>query len=86
MNVLRKFLGEDDSDNWFVVCHNESKVKENMSYFGNQFVTITEKDIEMLKAGMTLSYMVNDEYGFFINFSKGDDVKQKRKEEFRYAF
>lgn len=55
MNVLRKFLGEDDSDNWFVVCHNESKVKEN-------------------------------EYGFFINFSKGDDVKQKLKEEFRYAF
>ena len=43
-------------------------------------------DIEMLKAGMTLSYMVNDEYDFFINFSKGDDVKQKLKEEFRYAF
>ena len=40
----------------------------------------------MLKAGMTLSYMVNDEYGFFINFSKGDDVKQKLKEEFRSAF
>lgn len=30
--------------------------------------------------------MVNDEYGFFINFNKGDDVKQKLKEEFRYAF
>lgn len=53
-----------------------------MSCFGNEFVTITEKDIELLKAGMTLSYMVNDEYGFFINinFSKGDDVKQKLKE------
>lgn len=82
MNVLRKFLGEDDSDNEFVVCHNESEVKENMSCFGNEFVTITKKDIEQLKAGMTLSYMVNDEYGFFINinFSKGDDVKQKLKE------
>lgn len=31
MNALRKFLGEDDSDNRFVVCHNESEVKENMS-------------------------------------------------------
>ena len=86
MNALMKFLGEDDSDNKFVVCHNESEVKENMSCFGNEFVTITEKDMELLKAGMVLSYAVNDEYGFFISFSKGDDVKQKLKEQFRYAF
>lgn len=72
MNVLRKILGEDDSDNGFVVCHNESEVKENMSCFGNEFVTITEKDIELLKAGMALSYMVNDEHGFFISFNKGE--------------
>lgn len=72
MNALIKFLGEDDSDNRFVVCHNESEVKENMSCFGNEFVTITEKDIELLKAGMVLSFPVNDEYGFFISFSKGE--------------
>lgn len=72
MNDLRAFLGEDDSDSDLVVCHNESEVKENMSYFGNEFVTITEKEIELLKAGMTLSYMVHDEYGFFINFKKGE--------------
>lgn len=42
--------------------------------------------MELLKAGMVLSYAVNDEYGFFISFNKGDDVKQKLKEEFRYAF
>lgn len=72
MNNLRAFLDEDDSDSDLVVCHNESEVKENMSYFGNKFVTITEKEIELLKAGMTLSYMVNDEYGFFINFKKGE--------------
>lgn len=72
MNNLRAFLGEDNFDNGFVVCHNESEVKENMSYFGNEFVTITEKDIELLKAGMTLSYTVNDEYGFFISFNKGE--------------
>lgn len=28
MNALMKFLGEDDSDNGFVVCHNESEVKK----------------------------------------------------------
>lgn len=72
MNALRKFLGEDDSNNGFVVCHNESEVKENLSCFGNEFVTITEKDIEQLKAGMALSYMVNDEYGLFISFNKGE--------------
>lgn len=72
MNNLSMFLGKDDSDNEPVVCHNESEVKENMSCFGNEFVTITEKDIELLKAGMTLSYMVNNEYGFFINFKKGE--------------
>nr|DAZ28383.1 MAG TPA: hypothetical protein [Caudoviricetes sp.] len=26
--------------------------------------------MELLKAGMVLSYAVNDEYGFFINFKK----------------
>lgn len=72
MNNLIAFLGEDDSDNKFVVCHNESEVKENMSCFGNEFVIITEKDMELLKAGMVLSYAVNDEYGFFISFSKGE--------------
>lgn len=36
MNALMKFLGEDDSDNRFVVCHNESEVKENMSCFGKR--------------------------------------------------
>lgn len=72
MNALRKFLGEDNSNNGFVVCHNESEVKENLSCFGNEFVTITEKDIEQLKAGMALSYMVNDEYGLFISFNKGE--------------
>lgn len=86
MNNLSVFLGEDNSDSDLVVCHNESEVKENMSCFGNEFVTISEKEIELLKAGMTLSYMVNNEYGFFINFKKGDDVKQKLKEEFRYSF
>lgn len=72
MNNLRAFLDEDDSDSDLVVCHNESEEKENMSCFGNEFVTITEKEIELLKAGMTLSYMVNNEYGFFINFKKGE--------------
>lgn len=72
MNNFKAFLGKDDSDDDFVVCHNESEVKENMSYFGNACVTFTEKDMELLKAGMTLSYMVNDEYGFFINFKKGE--------------
>lgn len=77
MNNLKAFLGKDDSNDGFVVCHNESEVKENMSYFGNEFVTLTEKDIELLKAGMTLSYMVQDEYGFFINFKKGEHSDYK---------
>ena len=28
--------------------------------------------MELLKAGMVLSYAVNDEYGFFIIFKKGE--------------
>ena len=72
-NNLRKLLGEEEHAADFTVCHNEQDVKRHMSMFGNEFVTITEKEIEQLKAGMILSYMINDEYGFFITFKKGKD-------------
>ena len=57
----------------FIICNNVEEAEANESPYGNEDYEISEDDIKALKAGKTLTAMINDEYGVFI--------KMKRKEE-----
>ena len=52
--------------NTFIICNNEDEIESNMSYWGNQWLEISDTDIAALLKGKTLTAMVNDEYGVFI--------------------
>ena len=55
--------------NTFIICNNEDEIESNKSYWGNQWVEISDTDIAALLKGKTLTVMVNDEYGLFIKMS-----------------
>lgn len=55
--------------NTFIICNNEDEIESNKSYWGNQWVEISDTDIAALLKGKTLTTMVNDEYGLFIKMS-----------------
>ena len=55
--------------NTFIICNNENEIESNESYWGNQWVEISDTDIAALLKGKTLTVMVNDEYGLFIKMS-----------------
>ena len=55
--------------NTFIICNNEDEIESNMSYWGNQWLEISDTDIAALLKGKTLTTMVNDEYGLFIKMS-----------------
>ena len=55
--------------NTFIICNNEDEIESNMSYWGNQWLEISDADIAALLKGKTLTAMVNDEYGLFIKMS-----------------
>ena len=55
--------------NTFIICNNEDEIESNMSYWGNQWLEISDTDIAALLKGKTLTAMVNDEYGLFIKMS-----------------
>ena len=52
--------------NTFIICNNEDEIESNKSYWGNQWLEISDTDIAALLKGKTLTAMVNDEYGVFI--------------------
>ena len=52
--------------NTFIICNNEDEIESNKSYWGNQWLEISDTDIAALLKGKTLTAMVNDEYGLFI--------------------
>lgn len=54
----------------FIICNNEDEIKSNESCWGNQTFVISKKDIRALLDGKTLTAMVNDEYGIFIEIEK----------------
>lgn len=55
--------------NTFIICNNEDEIESNKSYWGNQWLEISDTDIAALLKGKTLTAMVNDEYGIFIKMS-----------------
>jgi len=55
--------------NTFIICNNEDEIESNKSYWGNQWLEISDTDIAALLKGKTLTAMVNDEYGLFIKMS-----------------
>ena len=55
--------------NTFIICNNKDEIESNKSYWGNQWVEISDTDIAALLKGKTLTVMVNDEYGLFIKMS-----------------
>ena len=55
--------------NTFIICNNEDEIESNKSYWGNQWLQISDTDIAALLKGKTLTAMVNDEYGLFIKMS-----------------
>ena len=55
--------------NTFIICNNEDEIESNKSYWGNQWLEISDTDIAALLKGKTLTAMINDEYGLFIKMS-----------------
>ena len=55
--------------NTFIICNNDDEIESNKSYWGNQWLEISDTDIAALLKGKTLTAMVNDEYGLFIKMS-----------------
>lgn len=55
--------------NTFIICNSEDEIESNKSYWGNQWLEISDTDIAALLKGKTLTAMVNDEYGLFIKMS-----------------
>lgn len=61
------YFGKDKMmTNTFIICNNEDEIESNKSYWGNQWLEISDTDIAALLKGKTLTAMVNDEYGVFI--------------------
>ena len=55
--------------NTFIICNNDDEIESNKSYWGNQWLEISDTDIAALLKGKTLTAMINDEYGLFIKMS-----------------
>ena len=54
------------------IINNEKEEEEfSKDYYGNNYFTLTEKDIQALLEGKQLAGIVNDEYCIFIDLKGG---------------
>ena len=56
------------------IISNEKEEEEfSKDYYGNNYFTLTEKDIQALLEGKQLAGIVNDEYCIFIDLKKKEN-------------
>ena len=56
------------------IISNEKEEEEfSKDYYGNNYFTLTEKDIQALLEGKQLAGVVNDEYCVFIDLKKKEN-------------
>ena len=60
--------------NTFIICNNDDEIESNKSYWGNQWLEISDTDIAALLKGKTLTAMVNDEYDLFNKMSGSTEL------------